>query len=84
MDCGCLSISLSVCLALTVPKRHRNLSYWLSEAEPRFLIGLQRRPVGPLLLFGQLIDLLALAAGCVSLNLIPEFICWRRACTEMM
>lgn len=39
---------------------------------------------GPLLLFGQLIDLLTLAAGRVSLNLISEFISERRVCTEMM
>lgn len=39
---------------------------------------------GPLLLFDQLIDLLTLAAGRVSLNLISEFISGRRVCTEMM
>lgn len=84
MDCGCLSISLAVCLASTVTGAALDLSYRLRRAEPRFLIGLQRRPAGPLLLFGQLIDLLTLAAGRVSLNLISEFISGRRVCTEMM
>lgn len=61
MDCGCLSISLSVCLALTVRRQagpgpelstqtgRTHISDWSTEASG-----------GPLLLFDQLIDLLTL------------------------
>lgn len=80
MDCGCLSISLSGGLALTVYRDSspRTKSYWLrAGAQHRFLIGLKWRPARPPLLFDQLIDLLTLAAGRVSLNLISEFISGR-------
>lgn len=69
MDHGCLSISLSVSPAFPGPRRPRTR---LSQAGN--LIG----PPPPL--FDQLIDLLTLTAGRVSLNLIPEFICGRRVC----
>lgn len=73
MDRGCLSISLSVRPASPGPRRP---GIRLTQAGN--LIG----PPPPL--FDQLIDLLTPAAGRVSLNLIPEFICGRRVCTDMM
>lgn len=60
-----------------------DLSYRLRRSKPRFVIGMEASR-GPPLLFDQLIDLLTLAAGRVSLNLISEFISGGRVCTEMM
>lgn len=69
MESGCLSISLSVCLALTVARQP-----WTREIEePRFLVGLQRCPTSPFCCFTSSWTNIP-ATGCVSLNFISELI----------
>lgn len=79
MDWCCLSVSLSVCLALTGPRRQRPWtaaidSFTVAAGEIGRGGGTPPPPPPPTLLFGQLIDLLTPAARHVSLNLISEFI----------
>ncbi|KAF0032108.1 hypothetical protein F2P81_016663 [Scophthalmus maximus] len=61
-----------------------DLSYRLRQTETQICDWSAEASGAPLLLFDQLIDLLTLAAGRVSLNLISEFISVRSVCTEMM
>lgn len=68
MDCGCLSISWAVCLALTVHRQAWTRDIDSDRLNPDFWLvcrGIQR----PLLLFDQLIDLLTLARW----TCVPEF-----------
>lgn len=81
MDCCRLSVSLSVCLALTGPRQQRPWTATIdliTAAAGTIGRGWEEEggapPPSPSLVFGQLIDLLTPAARRVSLNLISEFI----------